>query len=219
MIDDEKKYDELINTLKNLQQVKAAPNFEADLKRKLNEERYEKKEKKSFKSFLIPSRLIPSFGLVVIAVIIILSIDINSDETDNPFLIEPRVREDIVLISDADELYSIEDNKSNEKAEVEERKVERDKKDSKVKEEGVIKEEAPDQNLIAGRELSESESTFTDEADTEITTETSVPRATGFSIKKSALNFRQINPTVQEQQEIQQLKEEVEKQSKEHDLK
>ena len=64
MTDDEKKFESLINTLKNLQQVKATPNFEADLKRKLNEGKYKKEEKKSVKSFLVPSKLIPSFGVI-----------------------------------------------------------------------------------------------------------------------------------------------------------
>ena len=81
MINDENKYKDLINTLKNLQQVKAAPNFEADLKRKMNEEKYGKEKKESFKDFLIPSRVVPAFGLVVIAVIIIFSININSDDS------------------------------------------------------------------------------------------------------------------------------------------
>ena len=219
MIDDEKKYNELINTLKNLQQVKAAPNFETDLKRKLNEEKYAKEKQIGFKSLLIPSRLIPSFGIIVVAVIVILSIDINSDEADNPFLMEPRVREDIVSFSDADEIDLPEGNISNELGSVEEEKIARDKMDSGIKDKNVIKEESRKENLIAGRELSASESTFTDEADTEITTEPSSPPATGFAIKKSALNFRQVNPTLQEQQEIQQLKEEVQKQSKELDLK
>ena len=35
MTNDDKKYDDLISTLKNLQQVKAHPNFDANLKRKL----------------------------------------------------------------------------------------------------------------------------------------------------------------------------------------
>ena len=51
MIDDEKKYDDLIKTLKGLQQVKAPPNFEADLKRKLNAEKYAKEEKRTIKRF------------------------------------------------------------------------------------------------------------------------------------------------------------------------
>ena len=36
MNDDEKKYNEVIKTLKGLQKLKAPPNFEADLKRRLN---------------------------------------------------------------------------------------------------------------------------------------------------------------------------------------
>jgi hypothetical protein len=63
MIDDEKKYDDLIKTLNGLQQVKAPPNFEANLKRRLNAEKYAKEEKRTIKRFFAPSRLVPSFGL------------------------------------------------------------------------------------------------------------------------------------------------------------
>ena len=53
MINDEKKYDDLIRTLKSLQQVKASPNFEADLKRRLNAEKNAKQFKQMFgKNFI-----------------------------------------------------------------------------------------------------------------------------------------------------------------------
>ena len=96
---------------------------------------------------------------------------------------------------------------------------ERNKDNDKKRRESKIEEKSIDENLIAGREFSEAESTFTDETDTDLTNETSSPPATGFAIRKSGLNFRQINPTLPEQQEIQQLKEKVQKESKELDLK
>ena len=68
MMNDEKKYNDVIKTLKGLQQVKAPPNFEANLKRKLNEEKFSKKSKRSIKDFLVPSRLIPSFGIAGAAI-------------------------------------------------------------------------------------------------------------------------------------------------------
>jgi len=218
MINDKKKYEDLLNTLKNLQQVKASPNFEADLKRKLNEEKFKKEEKKSFRSFLIPSRLIPSFGLAVVVVILILSNNINSDDMDNPFLVEPKLREDIVSMPNTNDVNLPEGNLGKEKGTVEENK-DRDKKEVLKRNESKVEEKSIDENLIAGRELSDAETTFTDAADTDITSEASSPPATSFAIRKSGLNFRQINPTIQEQQEIQILKEKVQKEIKETDLK
>ena len=217
MINDENKYKDLINTLKNLQQVKAAPNFEADLKRKMNEEKYGKEKKESFKDFLIPSRVVPAFGLVVIAVIIIFSININSDDSDNPFLMEPRLRKDIVSISNTNDNLT-EGKLNREKKAVEENK-DKDKKQLEKRSESKTKKESFDENLIAGREFSALETTITDAEDTDLTNEATSPPATGFAIRKSGLNFRQVNPTVMEQKEIQQLKEKVQKESKPLELK
>lgn len=103
MENDEKKYKKLIKDLNSLQQVKAPANFEADLKRRINAEKFSKKEKKSFwENIFVPTKLIPSLGLVAVAVIIFFVVDTNSEEMDNPFLIEPRVREDIIVITDSE---------------------------------------------------------------------------------------------------------------------
>ena len=102
MMNGEKKYNDLIKTLKGLQQVKAPSNFEADLKRKINQEKFEAKSKRSIKDFLIPSRLIPSFGIAVAAIVVVLILNINSEEIENPFMMEPKVREDIITIEETD---------------------------------------------------------------------------------------------------------------------
>ena len=150
MENDEKKYEDVIKALKGLQEVKAPENFEADLKRKINSEKFSKKERKGFwENILVPARLIPSLGLVAAAVIIFFVVDTNSEEMDNPFLIEPRVREDIIAVTDI-EFEGLETKKE-----------EATKEKSTEKDEPVI-EKRRDQNelktsddkVITGREKS-----------------------------------------------------------------
>ena len=101
MENDEKKYEDVIKALKGLKKINAPENFEADLKRKINSEKFSEKERKGFwENIFVPARLIPSLGLVAAAVIIFFVVDTNSEEMDNPFLIEPRVREDIIAVTD-----------------------------------------------------------------------------------------------------------------------
>jgi hypothetical protein len=209
MIDDENKYDDLIKTLKGLQQVKAAPNFEADLKRRLNAEKYVKEEKKSIKWFFAPSRLVPSFGVAAAAIVMFLMVSTNSEEADNPFLMEPKVREDMILISDTDDL-NIPESHFKKESEVIEGDVIAEKKDKGMRRENFDEEKSSDQSLIAGRnELALSDTTMIGEMESVPTEDISAPAATGLAIEKSGLNFRQINPTKTEQEEIQELKKKV----------
>ena len=218
MINEDKKYDNLINTLKGLQQVKAPPNFEAGLKRRLNKEKYAREEKSSIKNFLVPSRLIPSFGLAVAAIIVFLLIDLNSEEADNPFMIEPKVREDIFMVSDQDEIELPEGEQSGVRDKVEE-KVSKDKMDTELRHERMAEEESPDENLVAETEVAPPESTITSETEVTPTDEISAPVATGFAIRKSGLNFRQIKPTKKEQEQILELKQKVQTEINKEDIK
>ena len=214
MIDDEKKYDDLIKTLKGLQQVKAPPNFEADLKRRLNAEKYAKEEKRTIKRFFAPSRLVPSFGLAAAVIVMFLMVNTNSEETDNPFLMEPKIREDIILISDTDEL-NIPKSSLSKESEIIDGDIVADKKDKGMRRENFLEEKSSDENLIAGRnELAVSETTMISEMESAPTEDISAdgftsPAATGLAIEKSGLNFRQINPTLKEQEEILELKKKV----------
>ena len=214
MIDDEKKYDDLIKTLKGLQQVKAPPNFEADLKRRLNAEKYAKEEKRTIKRFFAPSRLVPSFGLAAAVIVTFLMVNTNSEEADNPFLMEPKIREDIILISDTDEL-NIPKSSLSKESEIIDGDIVADKKDKGMRRENFLEEKSSDENLIAGRnELAVSETTMISEMESAPTEDISAdeftrPVATGLAIEKSGLNFRQVNPTQKEQEEILELKKKV----------
>jgi hypothetical protein len=89
------QYSEIINTLKGLQKVKAPAGFEADLMRKINSGKYEK-ERSFWEKLLLPSRLIPSAALGLAAVIVFFVLNMNSAPVENPLLMAPRVREDVI---------------------------------------------------------------------------------------------------------------------------
>lgn len=217
MTEDEKKYEDVISTLKGLQQVKAHPNFEADLKRRLNTEKYAKEKRNGFRKLLMPSRIIPSFGLAAAAIIVFMIININSEDADNPFLMEPKVREDVLLISEIDDAELPEGNLSGENGGAVEERVEENTR--KEKSSGTIKDESSvDENLIASREFSPAESTLTNETDAVEKEEFSAPPATGFAIKKSGLNFRQVNLTEIQQKEIVELKKKVQTKTEKTDI-
>jgi len=209
MTNEDKKYDELIGTLKNLQKVKAHPGFEADLKRRLNQEKYETSEDQSKKRFWVPSRLVPAFGLAVAAMVVFLLIDLNSVESNDPFLIEPRVRKDVISVStrDLNEVPTTQVPENNEKSKPEER-ILPDKKDQ---EQRLEKKSGGDngRNLITESEVTPPESTLSNEEETSDEDDLSTELAAGLAIRKSGLNFRQIKQTKQEKEEILELKKKV----------
>ena len=98
--EDDAKYKDVISILKGLPDVNVPKNFETELMRKINAGNLERKLSLWDRIF-VPSRLIPSAALAVTAVIILFVMNINSGEIDNPLLVEPRIREDVVANTDA----------------------------------------------------------------------------------------------------------------------
>lgn len=135
MENDEKKYEDVIKTLKGLQEVKAPVNFEANLQRKINSEKFQNEEKKSFwENIFIPTRLIPSLGLIATAILIIFVVETNSEEIDNPFLIQPKLREDLGKVTDYRSLGNSENEEVKEKTVVKDVPViEERKKENELK--------------------------------------------------------------------------------------
>ena len=229
MENDEKKYEDVIKSLKGLKEVKAPENFEADLQRRINSEKFSKKEKKSFwQNIFQPSRLIPSLGLVTAVIVIFFVVDSNSENMDNPFLIEPRVRDDIFTVTDYDEFEAKQEELSKQKSL---------KKDEPVLEKRRDENElkTSDNKLVTGREKSNESEGLLDQSNVEkdqgITTgafsatvestEINVTQSpepnvskegaaseivTGQSITKEELNFRQIQLSEEEQKVVDQLK-------------
>ena len=228
MENDEKKYEKLIKDLKGLQQVKAPANFESDLKRRINDEKFSKEEKKSFwENIFVPAKLIPSLGLVAAAVIIFFVIDTNPEEMDNPFLIEPRVREDVIEVTGYEVLEQEHQKESSKTKSLEKdtkaSKQRTDKSELKSANEEVVsgrkktedmdrlsdeKDFARDQSVTEGN-VTVPESTFagvTESPQPTTSDEVSSEIVSGQSITKEELNFRQVQNTVEEQRVLDGLK-------------
>lgn len=233
MENDEKKYEDVIKALKGMQKINAPENFEAGLQRKINSEKFSKEEKKSFwQNIFLPTRLIPSLGLVAAAVVIFFVVDTNSEEMDNPFLIEPRVREDIFVVTDYEEFKDQKEEVSKQKSLKKDEPVKnnesvlgkrRDESELKssgdkmvtgreksVEAEGLMEEknipEDQDDNVEA---YFAAESTVTvDSVSPQPTTATvrSSETVAGQSITKEELNFRQVQLTEEEQNTVNELR-------------
>jgi hypothetical protein len=229
MENDEKKYEDVIKTLKGLQEVKAPANFEADLQRRINSEKFSKEERKSFwESFFIPSRLIPSLGLVATAIVIFLVVETNSEEMDNPFLIEPRLREDIIGVKDYEGLKSRQEELSKQKSvkkdepvmqpkksesemkSVDDKMIIGKEKSSEMEGMAVERDYATDQNVAESFEnISDSTITAANVVESPkptVLAETRPDSTIDQAITKDELNFRQIQLTEEEQKTVNELK-------------
>ncbi|MBV6421011.1 MAG: hypothetical protein DAHOPDDO_02280 [Ignavibacteriaceae bacterium] len=231
MENDEKKYEDVIKTLKGLQEVKAPVNFEANLQRKINSEKFQNEEKKSFwENIFIPTRLIPSLGLIATAILIIFVVETNSEEIDNPFLIQPRLREDLGKVSDYRSLGNSENEEVKEKTVVkdvpviEERKKENELKASDDKmmrsdeSSGKMEGMSVEKNYALDQNAAESFETVVDSASVvsnivEVNAPTAIVKikidSTAGQISKDELNFRQIQLTEEQQKVVNELKDQV----------
>ena len=230
MENDEKKYEDVIKALKGLKEVKAPANFEADIQRRINQEKFSKEEKKGFwQNIFVPAKLIPSLGLVAVAVVMFFVVDTNSEEMDNPFLIEPRVREDVFAVTDFEGVESKRDELSKQKSvKKESPSVDLRTNESQLK--------SSEDKLITGREKSGESKGLVDEKDiandqsilldnlttvdstlasvTEnpqptVPTSAGAEMITGQAITKEELNFRQVQLTEEEQKTVNELRNQV----------
>lgn len=206
----------LIDDLKNLPKVDAPSDFESQLWRKINSSG--KEEIESFWDKLFsPGKLFPGAIAVATAIIIFFIIDTSPEELEDPLNLEPRVREDLIILDEYSKPEAIVNQKLEEKKET---KSERMKKDMPVEQ-----PQAQTMESAEGRSLSKSQSDLSTELEKEIA---QVPAAESLKteqsqtlggtvspapvsvssneIKKDNLNFMQINLSVKERQEVEQLK-------------
>jgi hypothetical protein len=230
MENDEKKYEDVIKALKGLQEVKAPANFETDLQRRINSEKFSKEEKKSFwDNIFVPSRLIPSLGLVAVSVVIFFVVDTNPEEVDNPFLIEPRVREDVYAVADYTVLEKKQEEVSKEKSlKKEEPAIEQRRNDIQLKSsedkmvsareksgdlEGLVdeKDAVRNESIVAGANKVEDSiaAINTESPQPTVPAEVGTEAVIGQTITKEELNFRQIQLTEEEQKTVDALKSQV----------
>jgi len=238
MENDEKKYEDIIKSLKGLQKVNAPENFESDLQRRINFEKFSKEEKKSFwQNILVPAKLIPSLGLVATAFVIFFVVETNSEEMDNPFLIEPRVREDVFVINEYEELEQKQNELLKQKSLKEDKPTKKNESDlEKRRDENQLR--SAEDKMITGREKTEEtealldekdavtedeafasegfsvmvESTATLNAETPQPTTTAKPSSdieTEQAITKEELNFRQVQLNEEQQKTVNELKMQV----------
>lgn len=175
--DDELRYKNVIDALKGLTEVKAPKNFEADLMRRINSEKFEEKRQSFWEKIFLPSRLVPSAGLAVAAVLLLFVININSDEVENPLLMEPKVREDMIEAKDVSDIPM------------------------------TVQEEIPGETRLgsADSNLAEFRDEISISGSRE-RSKTNSFAATGFAIDKEGLNFRQVNLSEEEKQRLNELK-------------
>ena len=237
MENDEKKYEDVIKALKGLKEVQAPANFEADLQRRINSEKFSSKEKKGFwENIFAPSKLIPSLGLVAVSVVIFFVVDTNSEEVDNPFLIEPRVREDVFAVADYTELEKKQDELSKEKSVMKDESVVQSKKnESEMKslddklimgreKSGEMEGAAVERDYAMDQNVGERFENIPDSSIISVTVvespmptvmaETRSDSTINQTITKEELNFRQVQLTDEEQKNVNELKMQVQSANK-----
>ncbi|MFO7526901.1 MAG: hypothetical protein R6W68_15715 [Ignavibacteriaceae bacterium] len=97
--DDENKFRNIIEDLKNLKKIEAPVGFESKLWNKINSSGTS--EKKSVWSNL-SLKIAPAFAVAATVVILFMIIDNNATEYTDPFMIEPEERKDLVEFSTQD---------------------------------------------------------------------------------------------------------------------
>jgi hypothetical protein len=103
----DEEYREVSDLLKSLRKVDAPPGFEADLMRRINQEKYKSADKpQGFFSRLFSWRtLVPSTaGLAVVVVLIFMLSNQQQKELSTPLFSEPPLRED-AIVPDGGNLY------------------------------------------------------------------------------------------------------------------
>ncbi len=116
--DDEKQFEDVIAKLKSLEKVSAPPGFEANLMRRINQEKFAAEEKQSFwKKFFTFRYLVPStVGVTAVAVIIILLVNQTN-------LVEKRTTSDIENFGNPPVISSTQDESSQKEGEVKKESV------------------------------------------------------------------------------------------------
>jgi hypothetical protein len=212
--DDENKYKNVIDDLKNLKKLEAPVGFESKLWNRINSS--ESTEVNSVWAKLT-LKLAPAVALAASVVILFTIIDNNATEYQDPFMIEPEERTDLITFStDGINLHKSEsDSKSI--PELEQPKEQAQEK-STVK--FRKKEVADSKELSVGRQIEGRSEAFSDEDSVEpelsafaisdttdklIGNEEMVAPAVSVPMQQN-LNFRQIQLSEEEQREVIELK-------------
>lgn len=161
---------------------------------------------------------------------ILFVVETNSEEIDNPFLIQPKLREDLGKVTDYRSLGNSENEEVKEKTVVkdvpviEERKKENELKASDDKmmrsdeSSGKMEGMSVEKNYALDQNAAESFETVVDSASVvsnivEVNAPTAIVKikidSTAGQISKDELNFRQIQLTEEQQKVVNELKDQV----------
>ena len=213
MIDEEKKYEKLINDLKNLPKVSAPQNFEADIFRKINSSE-QNKRLGLWEKLISPGRLVPAAVAIASAIIVFFVVDVRPEEPEDPFSIPPRVREDVVVMEKFEEKVSkskdITETKRTEEKNLWKNKSEQRQQISNTDNELMLSSEASEQKDEMVEEGLRSESLST--AQPQVVGGVSLQKrkaAPVYESQKENFNFIQINLTPKEKKEVEKLKQRV----------
>lgn len=210
--DDENKHKNVINDLKNLKKIEAPVGFESKLWNKINSSGSTDSDSVWSKLTL---KLAPAVALAATVVILFTIIDNNATEYQDPFMIEPEERTDLISFSS--------DDKNLPEPEYES-KTELDVPKEQVQEKSAVKfrkkEVAVSEELSVGRQIEGRSETFRDEdsavlelptfaltdtTDKLIGNEEIVAPAVSVPMQQN-LNFRQVQLSEEEQRELIELK-------------
>lgn len=151
---EDKEYTEVIAALKSLKKVSAKPNFEANLMRKINSEKFAVKDS-IFQKFFFGRVLLPSAAAVVLLVMMIFFLQDPSQEIADPFSEMPKEREDVITTQQNDvvikDLSKDETRKKNENIILptpsKEKDVAEKKDDKSILDEGFTLKKNEDQTI------------------------------------------------------------------------
>lgn len=209
MENDDFKFKIVVDSLKNLKRIEAPDNFEADLIRKINISQAEK-QKSLFDLIFSPVKLIPSAALIATAVILIFVVNNHSTEIEDPFSIEPRMREDI-LVSKVPPTLSVESNdKLKKDTQLKTKTEKKSLSDSKLFE----KTNSTTTSIITDNSqlmLENNEEEYSPDKDKVVTSSDQSKDVKSSEIPRSNLNFKQIKLTDSSRMEVAKLKENVNK--------
>jgi len=100
-MNDDARYKNIIDLLKQMPKVTAPPNFESDLMRRINSGNFTDDYKvRWWEYFLLPSRIMATATFAVSIVAVFYFLNFNSVEQDNPFLVKPQIRKSVVQNQD-----------------------------------------------------------------------------------------------------------------------
>ncbi len=225
-MNEEETNKKLLDDLKNLPKVQAPRNFETELWRKINSSETVK-ERSFLERFFSPGKLAQAAAVLASAVIIFFVIDGNSEVMEDPLNMEPRLRDDLVVLSVDDEIPTEIDTKSSG---TKENLMNRKKTKSEVKDEiqtqtkPITPQVTSEDNFVEGEqsvpstnELKSSEilqDSNIAESDNNLSGGVMpAPVSTSLQeISKDNLNFMQRNLSNQEKIEVEQLKERIQSQ-------